>query len=150
MIYGSFKNLSNYKGISTHMDKALAFVEANDLNAFEAGKHPIDGDNVFLLMNEYTTKPVEDCVIESHRKYIDIQIMLDGTELFGYAPLEDQAVLESYNDEKDYIFYQAEMNYLTLKADYFAIFYPSDLHQPGIAADKPEKIKKAVIKVRVN
>ncbi len=149
MIYGSIKNLSVYTGISANMDKAIAFVASHDLLQLPAGKHAIDGDQVFLLMNEYETKAAEDCVMETHKKYIDIQLMLNGSESFGYAPLEDQPIVEDYNVEKDYTFYMAEMNYLTLKEGYFALFFPADIHQPCIAVNEPIPVKKAVIKVRV-
>jgi YhcH/YjgK/YiaL family protein len=150
MIYGSIKNLSAYVGISANIDKAIAWVASNDLMHLPAGKHTIDNDKVFLLMNTYETKAAEDCVSETHKKYIDIQLMLSGTELFGYAPLEDQQIVEGYNQEKDYTFYHAEMNYLTLKEGYFAIFFPTDIHQPNIAVDGSIAVKKAVIKVQVD
>lgn len=149
MIYDSLQNIARYKGLSANMDVALDFILSKGLDALSAGKHLIQGEDVFVLMNAYETKDVKDCPIETHKKYIDIQVMLEGTERFGHAFLGQQKVIEGYHSEKDIIFYEASMDYLVFSKGQFAVFYPSDMHQPGIAVNEPIAVKKAVFKVRV-
>ncbi|HAN00170.1 MAG TPA: YhcH/YjgK/YiaL family protein [Marinilabiliales bacterium] len=149
MILDHVKNIERYRTLSANLAKAIDFITANDLARFVAGKHLIDGEQVFLLMNEYETKPEADCKTETHRKYIDIQLMLSGAEKVGYAFLENQKVVEGYNVEKDYTFYEAELDYFILKPQWFAIFFPTDMHCPSIKAEQPGFVCKAVVKVKV-
>jgi beta-galactosidase beta subunit len=35
----------------------------------------------FMIIQEYSTKEIKDCVLEGHAKYIDIQYIIQGVEL---------------------------------------------------------------------
>ena len=65
--------------------QAIAWLKSHDYAALPLGKTPIDGENIYINFSEYETKPGEKVVLESHRKYIDIQVMVEGEELMGYA-----------------------------------------------------------------
>jgi YhcH/YjgK/YiaL family protein len=149
MILDAITNIERYRSLSLNMSKAIDFIIAGNTINQPAGKIEIDGENVFLLMNEYETKVQADCKTESHRKYIDIQWMIAGTEKVGFSFLDNQEITESYNHEKDYTFYNAQIDYFELKQGWFAIFFPTDLHCPSIAFQHPMKIRKAVFKVKV-
>lgn len=149
MIIDTIENLKLYKGLSKNMATAIDYLIANDLNVFEIGKHKIVDDDIFVIMSEYDTKDEVDCKTETHKKYIDIQLMLKGEEKFGFAFLNNQKVSEIYNPEKDYTFYQAALDYQNLREGTFAIFLPSDLHCPSIKINDSIKVRKAVVKVKV-
>ncbi len=149
MILDLIDNLPLYRGFSENLSKAIDYILNNNLNNLAVGKHEIFNDDVFVIINEYETKNESDCVIETHKKYIDIQIMLQGEEKVGFAFLKNQKITEQYNEEKDYTFYSAQLDYQYLRKDNFAIFFPTDLHSPSIKIDNPKFIKKAVVKVRV-
>lgn len=149
MVLDSVENIGLYKGLSNNIKKAIEYISSINLNELPLGKHEILGDEIFLLINEYNTKEESLCVTESHKKYIDIQIMLQGEEKFGFEVLKNQEVTEAYNVEKDYTFYKANLDYLLLRADNFAIFFPNDLHCPGISIANEALVKKAVVKVCV-
>jgi YhcH/YjgK/YiaL family protein len=149
MIYDSIQNIQRYKGLSAHIDLAIDFILSKGLDGLTEGKHNIEGEAVFVLMNAYETRNVKDCASETHKKYIDIQVMLEGKERFGHAFLAQQTVIDGYHSDKDYTFYDGPMDYLVLEKGQFAVFYPSDIHQPGIAVDAPMQVKKAVFKVKV-
>ena len=73
-----------------------------------------------------------------------------GTERFGYTPLTDQPETSPYNPEKDYALYsisEEDLNYITLPAGQFIIFFPSDIHQPEVFQHQPDLVKKVVLKV---
>ncbi len=149
MIFDSLRNISLYKSLTPNLDKAIQFILNTNLDELAVGKHTIAGEDVFVLINEYEPKNESDCVIESHRKYIDIQIMLSGVEKFGFTALDNQLIVEGYNEENDYTFYKADLSYLILDEGKFAIFFPTDLHCPSIKTVNSTTVKKAVIKVRV-
>ena len=153
MITSTLSQLHWYKIISPWFAKAIDYALHTDLKALETGKYQIDGDNVFVIINEYTTKSPDECDPESHREYADIQIMLTGTEKFGYTPLEGHPASIPYEEEKDVAFYDLpdeEINYITLPAGQFIIFFPSDIHQPEVFRTQPALVKKAVFKVAVD
>lgn len=53
----------------------------------------------------YKTK-FESEIYESHRKFVDIQILLKGSERIKIYDSSQVKVSEPYNYETDYIFYQ--------------------------------------------
>jgi len=150
MVTSTLSQLHWYKIISPHFEKAIQHVLSTDFSGLETGKYPIDGDNSFAIVNEYTTKPVSECDPESHRDYADIQIMLAGVERFGYAPLTLQPATTPYDPEKDVAFYsiaQEDLSYITLHPGEFIIFFPSDIHQPEVFTQQPDLVRKVVVKV---
>jgi YhcH/YjgK/YiaL family protein len=152
MITSTLSQLHWYSVISPNFEKAIRYVLATDLSRLDTGKYPIVGDDVFAIVNEYTTKPVSECDPESHQEYADIQIMITGAERFGWLPLTDQVASIPYEEEKDVAFYtlaEEDLNYITVKAGQFIIFFPTDIHQPEVFSGQPALVKKVVVKVAV-
>ncbi len=98
------------------------------------------------MISEYETKTESEGKLEAHRKYIDVQYVIEGEELMGYAPLGNQQILEPYKEENDIIFYTVEKSFTKVSAGMFAIFFPTDVHMPGICVEKMSAVKKLVIK----
>src|SRR5258708_2912988 len=152
MITSSLSQLHWYKIISPYFAKAINYALAADFTPMEPGKYEIDGDNAFAIVNEFTTRPPSECDPESHEVYADIQLIISGTEKFGYTPLNGQAPSTPYNPENDVAFYslpEEEISYLTLKAGQFIIFFPTDIHQPEVFSHHPQLVKKVVLKIKV-
>jgi YhcH/YjgK/YiaL family protein len=152
MITSTLSQLHWYKIISPNFEKAIQYVLATDFSSLETGKYPIDGDTVFAIVNEYTTRPLSECDPESHRDYADIQIMISGAERFGWLPLTDQIPSIPYDPERDVAFYslaEEDLNYITVKAGQFILFFPTDIHQPEVFVRQPDLVKKVVVKVAV-
>jgi len=105
MITSTLDQLHWYRIISPNFEKAIQYVLNTDFGRLETGKYPVDGENVFAIVNEYTTKPLIECDPESHRDYADIQIVITGAEKFGYTPLVGQPASIPYDPEKDVAFY---------------------------------------------
>src|ERR1700742_638390 len=97
MITSALFQLDRYCFLGSHFHKAIRWVLQTDLSAMEVGRYPIDGDEVFAIVNEYTTKPSSECDPESHQEYADIQIMIRGRENFGYAPLNGRIPTSPYD-----------------------------------------------------
>src|ERR1700748_1365395 len=126
MITSTLNQLHWYKTISPNFEKAIKYALSADFAAMEPGKYHVDGEDVFAIVNEFTTKPLSECDPESHRDYADIQIIISGTERFGYAPLIDQPATTPYDPEKDVALYSIpteQLNYITLPAGQFIMFF---------------------------
>ena len=75
---------------------------------------------------------------------------IKGVERIGVSILENDKPSAEYDENKDICFFDKESDFITLKKGMFAIFFPTDLHMPGINFDVNNQIKKVVIKVRVD
>ncbi len=150
MITSTIAQLHWYKIISPNFAAAIEYALSTNFQSLETGKYPVEGGNIFAIVNEYTTRPLSECDPESHQDYADIQIMIDGTERFGYAPLINQVATTPYNPEKDVALYtipEEDLSYISLSSGQFVIFFPSDIHQPEVFSHQPDLVKKVVIKV---
>jgi YhcH/YjgK/YiaL family protein len=149
MIYDKVENASRYAAVSARVAKGLQYIQNTDFTRMEPGKHEIDGEDLFAVINEYETKEEKDCVLEAHRKYLDIQYMLSGSELIGISTLYKQEPVKAYSDANDYALYSDKLFFVQLKAGTFTIFFPEDLHMPGVIDKSPVKVRKVIVKVRI-
>lgn len=146
MIYDTLENIENYYGISPRLTEAMKVLASTDLSQLEDGRYEIDGDNIFMNLSRYETKPVNEHP-EAHKKYIDIQYLISGEELVGIAPLSEMTGLFSSDPEKDLDLYNGSTTSLKLGNDCFMILFPQDAHAPSVACGAPSMVRKAVIKV---
>ena len=149
MIFDKNENADLYKGISTRIAKALNYVQNTNFEELALGKHEIDGDNIFAIISEYFTKNDSHELLEAHCKYIDIQYMAKGDENIGVTTFVDQQPVKLYDEESDYMLFKESYTLTPLKQGMFAIFFPDDIHMPGITTGKFEQVKKVVIKVKI-
>ncbi len=147
MIIDTLENLKKYAAVNPLFEKVVAFIAENDLNKLEAGKHMIEGKDLFVNITTTKGRTPEEAVIETHNNMIDIQIPLDATETFGYTQ-RDRLPAAEYNAEKDITKIPgiAAESYVTCEPGMMAIFFPQDGHAPCIAG-VPE-FKKAIFKVK--
>lgn len=148
MIIDHISYLSRYQLLSGGLLKALAYLRENELSRLETGLHEIVGKDLFCIVSEYKTMPSAEGKLEAHKKYIDVHYMISGSELIGYALLEEQKLLQAYDAENDYALYDGNSSFISMVPGMFAIFFPNDLHMPGIGKDR-RSIKKIVIKVKI-
>ena len=148
MIIDTLDNLVNYESINPLFKDVATFLEKNDLGKMEPGKYPIKGDDLFVNIQLAKGRTPDAAVLETHRRMIDIQIPLDGSETFGYTPLCRLPEAE-YDAEKDMTKYAGLMadSFVDCQPGMFAVFFPQDGHAPCITMS-PE-IKKAIFKVKV-
>lgn len=151
MIYDHISNIATYRDLSTNIALGLDFLK--QMNPYTAvGTYQIN-QQVNAIVSEYETKTENEHGYEAHRKYIDIQYLLNGTERIACLPFERLKETQSYNYENDAAFYAADRSLLptnlSLLPGYFAILFPQDGHMPQLCVDKPIKVKKVVIKVEI-
>jgi YhcH/YjgK/YiaL family protein len=153
MVIDKLENASLYAPSGSLLAKAFEFLNRKDLATMENGRHAIDGENVFALVQSYDTTPKEKGKFEAHRRYIDVQFVVSGEECMGYANVNDIEVAESYNEKDDYLLGRppegTRPDFVRVRPGMFAIFRPQDAHIPCAAVDKPSPVKKVVVKVKV-
>jgi YhcH/YjgK/YiaL family protein len=149
MIIDKIENASLYSSIHPLIAEGLKFITENDFSTIDPCKFQLKDDLLYAMVNEYETKPASACKPEAHKKYSDIQFMVSGVEKIGFTTYTGQQPSEAYNIEKDVQFFQVATDVFSLKAGYFAIFFPNDIHQPCIMNDSPSTVKKVVVKVAV-
>ncbi len=136
-------------GLPSGVKQAWEYLRTNDMRAIALGRHDIDGDRLFALVQEYTTRQAGECIWEAHRRYIDVQHVVFGEERMGYANLAHAREREPYDSARDVAFYEPGTDFITLRAGMVAIFGPEDVHSPCGAAGAPRLVRKVVVKVEV-
>ncbi|NIA16994.1 MAG: DUF386 family protein [Planctomycetes bacterium] len=151
MIIDTIKNAAQYEKLSEAIAKGLKILNDKSLINQSDGRYDIDGDNLFFLIQRYTTKPIEQGKTESHQKYIDIQYTVSGREMIGYAPTSLLKIDTPYDSDKDVALYKSngKITHLNLEGETFAVFYPDDAHMPGCQLNGPTEVHKIVVKIRI-
>lgn len=152
MLTTNVKLAEKYDYLSDKFNKAFAFLRETNLSELPVGNIPIDGEEVYVNVQSYTTMDATTCPFESHRLYFDLQYVVEGEEIFGYEPVERLSPSMEYDKERDLIFYDEpeESGSILLKAGDFAIVPPEDGHAPRrMSKNGPCEVKKLVIKIRV-
>ena len=152
MIIDHVRNREIYKGLEHDIIFALDYLATTNLVNISEGRHEITA-HMYLMAMQYPTKAFRTDGWEAHRKYIDIQYVVDSKEKIAYAPIDALKIVKEYDAKKDYTNLEGKENlFLTLKPGMFAIFFPDDAHQPGLfsgPSDLGAQVKKIVIKVEM-
>lgn len=120
------------------------------LNAGAFEKYSITED-IFALEQVFYTKRREECFIESHRKYIDFQLIVSGIEQMEYVDIDKLEIENEYDAHKDLITYklaQKTSKFLLQSGD-LAIFFPDDAHIGLPKYEVSELVHKTVIKLPI-
>lgn len=134
------------KSLHPRFEKAIEFLKRPDLATLALGRYPLDGDNVYAMVQECDLKPAgAQQKAEYHRRYLDIQMPLSCEEVFGLP--EMPAKEEGFNEEKDYALFDADCPLKTVKPGEFLIMAPGVAHAPCLTRGFRHKIRKVVIKV---
>ena len=150
MIYDRIENITLYKGISVWLDQALDFIDKTDLTALPLGRTEICEDHVFVNVMEAETLEEDKVNFEIHKKYMDIQIDLEGTERF-LVGMEKEQVVDAFREDIDFgTFTCSRYADCILGPGRFVICMAEEPHKPTLAYGSCEKIKKCVIKVEVS
>ena len=149
MILDHMKNLSNYRDLGGPILRALEFIRDADFSKLDDTTYEVEGRDLFFFIQSYETKAENDTP-ESHRKYIDIQYMISGTEVMGVGQLDTMTEEVEAKPQNDIWFHRGPMDYITVTEGMFAVFFPNDAHAPCISpASGANPVRKCVFKVRV-
>lgn len=154
MIFSALSQSGRYTELHPLFQHAFDYIRDTDLYHMAPGRYPIMGDEMIVIVEHVQAKSREMAKLEAHRRYIDIQLVLEGDEMMGWKPLADCLnPLADHSMEKDIrFFHDAPASYVPVPADHFCIFFPEDAHAPLVAPnDQPGgAIRKVIFKVAVN
>ncbi len=152
MVFDNIKNCELYYGLHPRFHEAFDFIKKAITENVEAGKHEIDGKELWASVQEYTSKLETEAKAEAHKNYIDIQFIVSGVEVIEGFDIARAAPKSEYNDVKDVMFYEDDANATKgiLNAGEYGIFFPNDVHKPGMCLNGVQsQVKKIVVKVKV-
>ena len=145
MIICPWKDIMRYAPVLPGLEEAVAAVNA--LTEYQdKAVYPLSDGNRFFLAIQGTKAPD---VAEAHRKYLDIQYIVKGQEVVGYAPLEACQIEGEFNEEKDIGKYSGNFEYITIGEGMCYVAFPEDAHMPGRHLEVPNDFVKVVVKLKV-
>lgn len=153
MVIDQLEHLEQYASLHPRFPAAFAFLRRLLQENAPDGRHVLAGtdipEEIFINLGTGDVTPQETARAESHKKYIDVQVVLSGEELM-YIPTRTPAVTEE-STEKDFLLYApvplSDCTRLVVPAGSFAIFFANELHAP-CHAPEPRSVRKAVVKVK--
>ena len=149
MIFSNFSQFPRYATLHPLFPRAFEFMRDTDMLALEPGIYPIVGDDLFAIVENVVGRTRADAKLECHRKYIDIQLVLEGTDEMGWKALVDcHNPVSDYSAEKDIqFFHDTPATWIATPPGAFCIFFPEDAHAPLVSAGH---IRKVIFKIAVN
>ena len=147
MICDTLEHLSLYRGFHKNLDTAITFLTACDLNTLPLGRIEVDGENVFINVMDADLRDADGAAFEYHRRYADLQIDITGGEGWGYTNEPGEEVDEYTVD----CGFQDSASVVSgaLGEGRFVLFFPTELHKPGLVQDGCANVRKAVVKIKM-
>lgn len=143
MILCPFKDLRRYAAVIPGLEEAIKTIES--LESREVATYPLSCGKV--MVQKGTTKPLEGALLEAHGKFLDIQYILEGQEVMGWAPTDALTPDGAFDTEKDYGMFAGPCTPITVPAGYCYVVYPEDAHAPCKHLDTPNDYTKIVVKL---
>lgn len=148
MIFDVLENAKLYSSISPNLDRAFSFLLSTDLASLETGRMEIEGESLYVMTQQYISKPETSGKWEAHKRFIDVQYLVSGSERVGYSAIT-KMTLGDYDPQKDFQALSGNGQYLQLNAGSFMVFFPQDAHMPGLANGFETPVKKIVVKCAI-
>ena len=148
MIVDRIERLQQYSRNVPQLFETAKFAERVKNENLPAGRYNLGND--FVLVQEGTTRSFKEADFEVHRKYLDIQIIIAGSEYMEYADITDLKEKVPFDEEKDLALMEGAGNKILIKPGMFYILYPSDGHKPCCHEEIPTKYKKVLAKIRID
>ncbi len=127
------------------------YLKGTDLSRLSPGEYEIIGREVYAIVSEYVPKEEAECNFEVHRRYIDLQYLINGEERMGVTTLDKVVPIGEYDEKKDIVFFKPDAPglYEVATPEVFYIFFPKDAHRPSIKEKDGVSVKKIVIKIKI-
>ncbi len=154
MVLDTLERCHRYTPLHPAFARAFAFLNGPQWAALASGaggaeRHDIDGDRLYVSIARTDGRGHDGARLEAHRRYIDIQLTIEGQEEIGWKALGDCAQpAGAFDATKDIgLFSDRPESWLLLPAGHFAIFFPDDAHAP---LGGRGTVKKAIMKIAVD
>lgn len=149
MIITDYRKLSFYSEVP-FAEEIVSFIDEFKKSDMKPGRYDIHGDDLFAAVSRYDTEPAEVRQFENHRKYIDLQIVLDGSEKLLWADVGSLTMTkDGFSDGGDISFYEGEPAAgVILSGDTCAVLFETDAHMPNVINREKESVLKIVFKIK--
>lgn len=146
MILDMLSEADRYAALHPLFARAFEFLRGTDLSALALGKHEIQGEQLFAIVEDCAGRTRAEAKLECHRRYIDIQLVLDGVDEMGWKPVAECAdPATEYDAARDIRFFNdAPASWIATPAGAFCLFFPDDAHAPLVSMGM---IRKVVVKI---
>ena len=149
MIYAKNSDALSYRGIHPNLDLALEHIQPEFLGRVGGQRVELRGSDVYATRFTYETVPDEESFFEAHKKYLDIHIMVEGSEGVEIAPPAELAEFDRVEANDFYAYRGLAHHKLTLSPGEFLVVFPNDAHRIKMCLEQPETVSKVVFKVRI-
>jgi len=148
MIHDTIANIGRYAALHPLFPRAFDYIRDTDLFSLAPGRYSIIGEELIAIVEHLPGKPRDHAKLETHRRYIDIQLVLEGNEEMGWKPLVDcHNPVSDYSEENDIrFFHDAVLSWAAVPPAHFCIFFPEDAHAPLVSNGQ---LRKVVFKIAV-
>ena len=143
MILDTLANIGEYAALLPHLDEALACLE--QIKGSAPGRYEYESG--FVLIQEGETTPIRQGDFEAHRKYLDVQILLDGAETIAWAELSSLRCTEAYDADRDRGMYAGDGMLVDIHPGEFYVCFPHDGHKACGHREAAARFRKAVVKL---
>ncbi len=149
MIFSALSQSDRYAALHPLFQRAFDHIRDTDFFTLAPGRYNIMGEDLIAIVEQVPGKTKEMARLEAHRRYIDIQLVLEGDEQMGWKPLADCFnPVSEHSMEKDIrFFHDAPASWVAVPPDHFCIFFPEDAHAPLVSGGQ---VRKVIFKVAVN
>ncbi|MDA8308865.1 MAG: YhcH/YjgK/YiaL family protein [Deltaproteobacteria bacterium] len=150
MIYDTLENFGKYFQPASPLFRALSFAVEFDPSRPD-GRYEIESENIFALVSSYETSPASQNSFEIHRKYADVQIVLEGEEKVEVSLSSELKELVDYDKTTDKVIPEspADPAFFVMRRGYFAVIYPNEAHRPNCNLHGKLHVRKMVVKVNM-
>lgn len=149
MIFAKNTDALDYRGIHPNLDMALERITPEFLSALGAEKVDVKAGEVWCTKFTYETIPDEESFFEAHEKFLDIHLMLEGSERVEIAPPATLERFDSVESNDFYAYRGAPWQKLVLSPGDFLVVFPGDAHKIKMQVDGPCTVTKAVFKIKI-
>jgi YhcH/YjgK/YiaL family protein len=148
MILSNLAEADRFLGLHPLFARAFEYLRNADLLALAPGKHAVQGEELFAIVENCVGRTRAEAKLECHRRYIDIQLVLEGVDEMGWKPLaECKKPLGDFDTARDIRFYgDVPSSWIATPAGSFCLFFPDDAHAPLVSDGM---IRKVVMKIAV-
>ena len=148
MILAKLSDADRYLALHPLFPRAFAFLRGTDLAALAPGRHAIDGEQLFAIVEACAGRTRAEAKLECHRRYIDIQLVLEGIDEMGWKPVAECAdPATDYDAARDIRFLNdPPSSWIATPPGSFCLFFPDDAHAPLVSTGM---IRKVVVKIAV-
>lgn len=148
MIFDSIKNKENYRDCQ-RLYQILCYLDNLTPGELPLPNTALDEEGTFCNPVSFRSKPEKECRYEAHQQYIDLHYIVSGVEGIATADVTGLSVETPYDPKKDIGFYTGRAaGTCWLRKGDFMVCYPSDAHKVAMMEERPEEVRKVVVKIK--